>query len=118
MRMEGEEARRGAQVGQKTAGTTGVLGSHHANKPEDLGRARGEVPEIAQRRRDDVQRGAHPRCFLIRSSRVAFGTAPTTVSTWRPSRKKRMLGMERTLKRWVTPWFASTSNLATRSLPA
>jgi hypothetical protein len=42
---------------------------------------------------------SYPRCCLIFPSRVAFGTAPTTVSTCCPFLKNRMLGIERTLNR-------------------
>ncbi len=43
--------------------------------------------------------GFHPRCCSIFSTMCSFGTTPTTVSTCWPFLKKRMLGIERTLKR-------------------
>ena len=43
--------------------------------------------------------GTHPRWRSIFSTKCAFGTAPTTVSTCWPSLKKSMLGIERTAKR-------------------
>src|SRR3989442_6161 len=61
--------------------------------------------------------GCYDRCCSIFCSNTGFGYAPTNVSTWRPSLKNRILGIERTLKRIAVRWLASTSTLATFSLP-
>src|SRR5258708_39518637 len=62
--------------------------------------------------------GCYDRCCWIFCSKTGFGYAPTTVSTWRPSLKNRILGIERTLKRIAVRWFASTSIFVTFSLPS
>src|SRR5919112_3990220 len=116
---------------QKAAGSAGILRGHHRYRSQELRSAAGEVTQIAERSRDNVEgtgfhqafrfiggrkrrrgrRGARPylrplrllrlytRCCLILPSSVALGTAPMTVSTCCPFLKKRMLGIERTLKR-------------------
>ena len=97
-------------MAQQASGAPGILGGHHGGLSQCLGGAGREIPQVAERRGDDVQGApgragpppcgpAHGRCCLIFPSSVALGTAPMTVSTCCPFLKNRMLGMDRTLKR-------------------
>src|SRR5690606_23310472 len=78
---------------------------------------RGGEPSLICRALAPRARGRQ-RCSWIFRSRCAFGTAPTTVSTCRPSLKNRMLGIDRTLNRAAVWWFESTSSFATFTRPA
>ena len=104
-----EKAGRSACVRQQHSGAPRVLCSYGINGAQDLNGPSREVLQVAKRSgyyieschasRAGASPASYARCFLIRSSMAALGTAPTMVSTWRPSRKNSRLGMERTLKR-------------------
>src|SRR5687767_1941395 len=66
---------------------------------------------------DPVELDAGECCLNFISS-AGFCTAPTTWSTSFPSLKKRIVGIDRTLKREAVLMFVSTSSFATFALPA
>jgi hypothetical protein len=49
----------GFEVGQQSADPPGVLGRDDRHPTQGLDRPRGEITEIAERSRDDIQRGGH-----------------------------------------------------------
>jgi len=49
----------GIEMRQEAPNPAGILGGHDLNRTEQLAGAKGEVTQIAQRRRDDVKRGGH-----------------------------------------------------------
>ena len=90
---------RSAQMSQQPARAARVFGRDHRHLPQAIRRPWTQVGQIAYRSGDHIQRSGQVKCCLILLSSVALGTAPITVSTCRPFRKKRMLGMDRTLNR-------------------
>src|SRR5882672_9078908 len=80
-------------------------------------RRTGEFVRRAVLARIVLRGGSYERCCSIFCSNARDGNAPTSVSTWSPSLKNRILGIERTLKRIAVAWLASTSTFTIFSLP-
>ena len=53
--MEAEEGGSGAEMAQQASGAPGILGGHHGDLSQGVGGAGGEIPQVAERRGDDVQ---------------------------------------------------------------